>query len=101
MAKDWDDLEVPELSRTPPGQEPAAARKAEAPAEEPVGGAERARGAATEAKPLAVSLRIPGDVAARVDRAVLSRPVKIPRHTWLLEAVVEKLDREEEDEASG
>jgi hypothetical protein len=48
-----------------------------------------------------VSLRIPEDVAARVDRAVRSRPVKIPRHTWPLEALVEKLDRDEEDVISG
>jgi hypothetical protein len=45
-------------------------------------------------KAASVILRLPPDVIARVDRAVQSRRVKIPRHTWLLEAVVEKLDRE-------
>jgi hypothetical protein len=41
-----------------------------------------------------VILRIPGDTLSRVDEAVSTRKVKTPRHTWLLEAVVEKLDRE-------
>lgn len=37
-------------------------------------------------------LRIPSEVLERVDRAVQSRPVKIPRHTWILEAIIEKLE---------
>jgi hypothetical protein len=41
-----------------------------------------------------VILRIPPEVIQRVDQAVQARRVKIPRHTWLLEAVMEKLDRE-------
>lgn len=52
--------------------------------------------AATEAKPVPVVLRVPGDVLARVDQALKTRRVRIPRHTWLLEAVVEKLEREGE-----
>ncbi len=43
----------------------------------------------------AVVLRIPAELIRRVDQAVRARRVRIPRHTWLLEAVVEKLDREE------
>ncbi len=100
MAKTWETIQPGKPMRTPPGRKPAGAANAGATAKRAVGGARRARGAATEARPVTVSLRIPGDVAARVDRSVRSRPVKIPRHTWLLEAVVEKLDREEEDEAS-
>jgi len=34
---------------------------------------------------------------ARVDEAVEARSLRIPRHTWLLEAVLEKLDREQSD----
>lgn len=46
-------------------------------------------------KPTSVILRIPADVIAQIEKAVLARRLKIPRHTWLLEAVMEKLDREE------
>ncbi len=42
-----------------------------------------------------VNLRMPADMLEQVDKAVKSRPLKIPRHTWLLEAVMEKLAREE------
>lgn len=41
-----------------------------------------------------VVLRLPEHLLAALDEAVKTRSVKIPRHTWLLEAVVEKLDRE-------
>ena len=46
------------------------------------------------AKTAPVVLRLPPDVLARVDRAVEARRVKVPRHTWLMEAVIEKLERE-------
>ena len=40
-----------------------------------------------------VSLRIPVSMLKEIDRAVKARPYKIPRHSWLLEAVHEKLAR--------
>jgi hypothetical protein len=46
-------------------------------------------------KPAPVVLRMPPEVLARIDRAVEARRVKVPRHTWLMEAVIEKLEREE------
>jgi hypothetical protein len=46
-------------------------------------------------KPSPVILRIPPQLLERIEQARQERPVRIPRHTWLLEAVVEKLDREE------
>jgi len=46
------------------------------------------------AKAASVVLRIPAAVLARIDQAVQARRVKTPRHTWLLEAVMEKLERE-------
>jgi hypothetical protein len=46
-------------------------------------------------KPTSVILRIPADVIVKVEKAVLARRLKTPRHTWLLEAIMEKLDREE------
>ena len=48
----------------------------------------------TTSKPAPVVLRLPPDVLARIDQAVEARRVKVPRHTWLMEAVIEKLERE-------
>ena len=42
-----------------------------------------------------VNLRIPATLVERIDQELKSRPIKTPRHTWLLEAVVEKLNREQ------
>ena len=39
-------------------------------------------------------LRLPTDMLTQVDTAVKARPIKIPRHTWILEAIHEKLSRE-------
>lgn len=41
-----------------------------------------------------VNLRAPAEVIAQVDEAVATRKPKISRHYWLLEAVLEKLERE-------
>ena len=38
-----------------------------------------------------VILRLPSGILGRIDDAVKARPVKMPRHTWILEAIVEKL----------
>lgn len=46
----------------------------------------------------AVVLRLPGEVLNRVDAAVKARSIRTPRHTWLLEAVHEKLAREAREE---
>lgn len=46
------------------------------------------------AKTTSVILRVPSDIIERVDSAVKARRIKTPRHTWLLEAIHEKLDRE-------
>ena len=110
MVKTWGNIQPEKLMGYQPGRKPAAAAKAgvtaegaaanagapvkAAPAKRAVGSTRQARGAATEAETVTVSLRIPRELAERVDQSVRSRPVKIPRHTWLLEAVVEKLDRE-------
>jgi len=45
-------------------------------------------------KAVPVVLRLPSDVLAQVDQVVEARRVKVPRHTWLIEAVIEKLERE-------
>jgi len=41
-----------------------------------------------------ILLRLPPDMLERLDAALKSRPVKLPRHTWILEAIHEKLTRE-------
>lgn len=48
------------------------------------------------AKPrkITVQLRLSADMLKRIDAAVSRRAVRIPRHTWFLEAIVDKLDRE-------
>ena len=41
-----------------------------------------------------VALRIPSPMLAGIDGIVKQRTVRIPRHTWILEAIAEKLERE-------
>ena len=49
------------------------------------------------AKPANVILRLPDGMLERIDAAVMTRRLRIPRHTWLLEAVLEKLEREQSE----
>ena len=44
--------------------------------------------------PAPIVLRLPNEMLERIDALVKARPVRIPRHTWLLEAVYEKLARD-------
>lgn len=46
-------------------------------------------------KPVKVVLTIPAASQTRIEAVLARRKVRIPRHTWLLEAIVEKLEREE------
>ena len=41
-----------------------------------------------------VPVRIDTALLARIDRAVQAQPIKIPRNTWVLQAVLEKLERD-------
>lgn len=41
-----------------------------------------------------ISLRLPGDIAERIKQATKARPIKMPSHTWIVEAVFEKLKKE-------
>jgi hypothetical protein len=43
-----------------------------------------------------IVLRLPTTLLAQVDSILKARPVRIPRHTWLVEAVYEKIRRETE-----
>jgi len=40
-----------------------------------------------------VSLRLPASMLKEIDKAVKTRPYRMPRHMWLLEAIHEKLMR--------
>ncbi len=44
-------------------------------------------------QPALVQLRLPRQLVEQIDAALKSRPVPPSRHTWLLEAIHEKLDR--------
>jgi hypothetical protein len=44
--------------------------------------------------PTPVLLRVPPDLLRRIDQAVESRRIQIPQHTWMLEALLEKLERD-------
>jgi hypothetical protein len=41
-----------------------------------------------------VPVRIDTTLLARIDQAVQAQPIKIPRNTWVLQAILEKLDRD-------
>lgn len=45
------------------------------------------------------SLRLPAELCARLDKARAKRAGKVSRNTWILEAVLEKLSRENADDA--
>lgn len=44
-------------------------------------------------------LRCPADVARRIDSAIDARAVRIPRNTWIIEAIVDRLARERDKES--
>jgi len=41
-----------------------------------------------------VPVRIEAGLLARIDPAVQAQPIKIPRNTWVLQAILEKLARD-------
>lgn len=52
---------------------------------------------AARAPTVPLVLRLPSEVLSQVDAAVKARPIRTPRHTWILEAIHEKLRGEESD----
>jgi len=56
----------------------------------PPGAARSAEGGKTTS----ILLRLPAEMVERLDAALKERPVRLPRHTWILEAIHEKLTRE-------
>lgn len=43
-----------------------------------------------------VALRVPSTMLELIDNTVKKRAIRIPRHTWILEAIAQKLERENE-----
>lgn len=41
-----------------------------------------------------ILIRIPAEVLKKIDEIVSAKKIKTPRHTWLLEAIFEKLERD-------
>jgi uncharacterized membrane protein len=41
-----------------------------------------------------ILIRIPNNILDRVDTDLTARPLKTPRNTWILEAILEKLERQ-------
>jgi hypothetical protein len=58
------------------------------------GGSVAGKNGGQEKGTVPVILRVPEDILEKVDASVQARRIKTPRHTWLLEAVLEKLERE-------
>jgi hypothetical protein len=42
-----------------------------------------------------ILIRIPNELLDRVDTDLTARPLKTPRNTWILEAILEKLEQTE------
>lgn len=47
-----------------------------------------------DSKATPILLRIPSSIMEQLDTALKARPIRLPRHTWILEAIHEKLLRE-------
>jgi hypothetical protein len=43
---------------------------------------------------ISVLLRLQANIAERLDFAIKAKPIRTPRHSWILEAILEKLERE-------
>ncbi len=49
----------------------------------------------------ALTVRVPRALVSNIDHERKARAVRVPRNTWILEAVVEKLDREKQGQHNG
>jgi hypothetical protein len=58
------------------------------------GGTVAARDSGDQAKPMLVQLRLSRDVIQRIDRTRKKRTVPPSRHSWILEALLDKLNAE-------
>jgi hypothetical protein len=85
------------ITRKPSGQQPSMPPPSEAEIDALIHkGLSRpeARAGSPSEEEQQVVLRLPRALLRRVDIAVKQRPLKTPRHRWLMEAILEKLERE-------
>ncbi|MFC1611285.1 hypothetical protein ACFL6C_10015 [Myxococcota bacterium] len=57
------------------------------------GSVTRLANAEANQKQVYVQLRLPKELVDQIDKALSTRSIKTPRHTWFLEAIHEKLER--------
>jgi hypothetical protein len=77
-----------------PKQSPSAGKSVDVDALISKGGSVAGKNGGQGKDTVPVILRVPEDILQKVDASVQARRIKTPRHTWLLEAVLEKLERE-------
>jgi hypothetical protein len=82
------------ISRKPKQSSGATAKHVDVNALINKGGSVGGKNGGQERDTVPVILRVPEDILEKVDTSVQARRIKTPRHTWLLEAVLEKLERE-------
>jgi len=82
------------ISRKPKQSSGAAAKPVDVDALINKGGSVAGKNGGQGKDAVPVILRLPEDILQKVDASVQARRIKTPRHTWLLEAVLEKLERE-------
>jgi len=82
------------ISRKPKQTSSAATKHVDVNALINKGGSVGGKNGGQERDAVPVILRVPEDILEKVDASVQARRIKTPRHTWLLEAVLEKLERE-------
>jgi hypothetical protein len=82
------------ITRKPKRSSGAATKQVDVDALINKGGSVAGKNGGQEKNAVPVILRVPGDILQKVDASVQARRIKTPRHTWLLEAVLEKLERE-------
>lgn len=82
------------ITRKPKQSSSAAGKRVDVDALINKGGSVAGKSGGQEKGTVPVILRVPEDILERVDASVQARRIKTPRHTWLLEAVLEKLERE-------
>jgi len=82
------------ISRKPKQSSGAAAKTVDVDALIKKGGSVAGKNGGQGRDAVPVILRVPEDILEKVDASVQARRIKTPRHTWLLEAILEKLERE-------
>ncbi len=82
------------ISRKPKQSSGTVAKRVDVDALINKGGSVGGKNGGQETGTVPVILRVPEDILGKVDASVQARRIKTPRHTWLLEAVLEKLERE-------